>query len=206
MRDSVTDYFKIIGMPRSPWLDPEDVKSRFIELSKSCHPDKFHNAGDVEKREAEKRYQELNQASQVLSITSQRLRHLLELESNEPPRIVEKLPEPVMDLFMEVAGILKSLDNCIRQKQEVSNPLLKTALIKKAMDLTPATTALIEKIKNFQHNLESSLKSLTKNWVNDPAGRQDYLAEMEVHYRSIAHTDKWLNQLNEKLFTAKMGD
>ncbi len=61
------DYYAILGVPRS--ATQAQVRSRFLELARSRHPDRFQGE---DKRKAEDEFQEITQAFNVLSDPSQR--------------------------------------------------------------------------------------------------------------------------------------
>lgn len=201
--DDQKDHFQALGFQRRPWVEPELVQERFLKLTKEFHPDKFHSELEEKKREAEKNYIRINEAHQVLQDPCSRLRHLIELESGSKPGVVDKLPEMVMDLFMEVAGSVKNLDNCIKEKAEVSNPLLKMAAVQKGMSLSEPTQKVLQKIQTYQDSIISEIKRLDADWEG---GHKKDIDSLEILYRSLSHTEKWLKQLNEKLFQAQMPD
>ena len=37
----MTDYFNLLSEPRRPWLNPEALKQKFLNLSAEVHPDTF---------------------------------------------------------------------------------------------------------------------------------------------------------------------
>src|SRR5262245_19249321 len=82
---AVADYFALLSQPRRPWLDPEQLKNRFIELSGQLHPDRVHASSSEEKRLAQQNYTEINAAYQCLLHPRDRLAHLLELEGGKKP-------------------------------------------------------------------------------------------------------------------------
>lgn len=198
----MTDYFKILQLPRLPWIENTEVSKKHLELSKLWHPDKFHTADQKQKNEAEARYSEINQAQQIISNPSSRIRHLLTLESSSPPSVVDQLPNAVMDLFMEVEKILRQFESCIKEKETLSNPLLKMNVVQRAMDLAEPTQVVMEKLRGYQDQLLNELKSLSSNW-SEPTPRS-HLASLEEIYRSLTHIDKWIQKINEKQFQAQM--
>ncbi|HLA42771.1 MAG TPA: DnaJ domain-containing protein [Aggregatilineales bacterium] len=67
------DYYKILGIPRS--ATNGDIQKAFRRLSKQFHPDLNRQA----EAEARKRFQEINEAYQVLRDPARRLLHDLDL-------------------------------------------------------------------------------------------------------------------------------
>ena len=60
------NHFELLDQPRRPWLDPVELKTKFLSLSGSCHPDRLHNATAAEKQSATDRYAALNAAYRQL--------------------------------------------------------------------------------------------------------------------------------------------
>jgi molecular chaperone HscB len=73
-------------------IDPELLSSRYRELARKVHPDRFADAGEAEQRFAIERSTNLNEAYQTLKSPSRRARYLLTLEGRELP-----LEAPVQD-------------------------------------------------------------------------------------------------------------
>ena len=102
------DHFALLDLPRSPWLEAFEVKARFAQLSGPVHPDRVHQADDATRTAATHRYAELNSAQQCLADTRLRLRHLIELETGQPPGDVGSVPAQISDLFFEVGKALSA--------------------------------------------------------------------------------------------------
>lgn len=65
-----SSYYSILGIPQN--ATTEQVRSRFLELARTLHPDRFQGA---EKEEAERNFQEITEAFNVLSNPSLRREH-----------------------------------------------------------------------------------------------------------------------------------
>jgi len=72
-------YFELFGLPQSYVVDRALLDSRYRELQRSMHPDRFVNAGDLERRLAAQQATRINQAYQTLKDPLLRGRYLLEL-------------------------------------------------------------------------------------------------------------------------------
>ncbi len=66
-------------------IDPGMLSSRYRELARKVHPDRFADAGEAEQRYAIERSTNLNEAYQTLKSPSRRARYLLTLEGCEMP-------------------------------------------------------------------------------------------------------------------------
>src|SRR5690349_21762633 len=112
----MTDFFALLNEPRRLWLNPDELKAKFLALSSEVHPDRVHNAGEAEKRAAQQRYSDLNAAYQCLRKPSERLKHLLELEMGAKLSQVQTFPSQLMDLSLQVAKFCTAADAVLGQK------------------------------------------------------------------------------------------
>jgi curved DNA-binding protein CbpA len=69
-----TDFYGVLGVSRN--ATSEQIKDRFLQLTRERHPDRFHGA---EKEQAELAFQSITQAFNVLSNPERRRLHDLEL-------------------------------------------------------------------------------------------------------------------------------
>jgi curved DNA-binding protein CbpA len=84
------DFYATLGLPRN--ATEEQVRQRFRELARERHPDRFRG---VEKARAERDFQEITQAFNVLSDPERRRQHDVELarpaDSAADPRQLSRL-------------------------------------------------------------------------------------------------------------------
>jgi molecular chaperone HscB len=79
-----TDHFERFGMPRSFDMDLGLLDSRYRELQRSVHPDRFASAGEAERRLSMQQATAINEGYQVLKDPLKRGRYLLELSGYNP--------------------------------------------------------------------------------------------------------------------------
>jgi len=77
--DLSTTHFELFGLPPSFDVDMEQLDSRYRELQRAVHPDRFANASDQERRISMQRATQINEGYQVLKDSLRRGRYLLEL-------------------------------------------------------------------------------------------------------------------------------
>ena len=59
------DYYEVLGVDKN--ASEDDIKKAFKKAAMKYHPDRFANATDAEKKDAEEKFKEINEAYQVLS-------------------------------------------------------------------------------------------------------------------------------------------
>ena len=71
-------HFELFGLPVSFDVDMGQLDSRYRELQRTVHPDRFVNAGDQERRISMQRATHINEGYEVLKDPLRRGRYLLE--------------------------------------------------------------------------------------------------------------------------------
>lgn len=190
----MANHFARFGFEQRPWLDPESIKQRFLELSAETHPDK---AAATDKAGAEKNFQELNESFQVLRSTRSCLLHLLEISGVPKLEHVQNVPPDALDFFAEVAGVTKEADKIIKEKADASSPMLKVQIMERALEHASVIQTLQEKLRGRTRIIEDRLKTLSTNWGKPPAGSAiDSLKECAA---ALGFLDRWTGQLQERL-------
>jgi len=77
--DSSPTHFELFDLPPSFSIDRQALDSRFRDLQRAVHPDRFASAGDFERRLSAQQATRINEAYQVLKDPLRRGRYLLEL-------------------------------------------------------------------------------------------------------------------------------
>lgn len=78
-------HYALFELQPSFEIDLDMLSSRYRELARKVHPDRFADAGETEQRHAIERSANLNEAYQVLKTPSRRARYLLTLQGREMP-------------------------------------------------------------------------------------------------------------------------
>src|SRR3712207_5027846 len=101
----MTDYFALLAQPRSPWLDPEQLKEAFHAKTREAHPDAYgaEASGDGA-------FAQVNAAYQVLRDPKRRLQHLLVLSGHAPGSRTSAIPRDLEELFPVVASLTRAAD------------------------------------------------------------------------------------------------
>lgn len=77
--DSSTSHFELFGLPQSFEVDLAQLDSRYRELQRTVHPDRFVSASDQERRRSMQLATRINEGLQTLRDPLKRGRYLLEL-------------------------------------------------------------------------------------------------------------------------------
>ena len=77
--DLSSTHFELFGLPQSFVVDRAQLDSRYRELQRATHPDRFVNAGDQERRLSMQQATRVNEGYHVLKDPLLRGRYLLEL-------------------------------------------------------------------------------------------------------------------------------
>jgi len=194
------DYFALLNEPRRPWLDPDLLKRKFLALAAGLHPDRFHNAGDVEKAGASRRYAELNAAYHCLAAPKSRLRHLLELELGAKPKDIQQIPPLIADLFAEVATACRNADGFLLEKSRAVSPLGQVQIFERAQEWVDKLNSLQRKLNGLRDQLTGELKSLDEKWIeNNLETRGNLLKRIEELYRLFGYLNRWNGQIHERV-------
>lgn len=197
----MTDYFSLLNEPRCPWLDADELKTRFLELSSRVHPDRFHGGEESEKAEAGRRFAELNTAYQCLRDPKDRLLHLLTLELGDKPKDVQRIPPGTMDLFMEVGQTCRDADAFIAERGQVTSPLLKVQMFQRGMEWTDKLSAIQQHVNGKRDELFAELQSMNAAWES---GATKPLERLEQIYRVLSYVTRWTEQIQERVVQLAM--
>lgn len=178
------DHFARLGVPRAPWLNPETLKERFLELSAHAHPDK---AAD-QKQKAEDDFRGLNESYQILRTNRSRILHLLELQGTAKPEHVQTLPPIALDLFSSIADVTRQADALLKEKATANSPMLKVQFFEKALPCVDSIQALQSDVQKRVQAVEAELQPLN-------AGQIEKLQQIAA---ALGFLEKWQAQLQER--------
>ena len=107
----MTDLFAVLGLPRSAWLDTEEIKQRHHALMASG------NSSSAPL---------LNEARRTLQNPTLRIRHFLALEF--PDFAPASSPHQDWDFFLKIGQATREASELAAKKSSLSHPLARAAL------------------------------------------------------------------------------
>ena len=114
-----SDHYATLGV--EPGAAPDEVRRGYLDLARRLHPDRWIDADDRERAEADRRMREVNEAWRVLGNPARRLAYDVERrEANRQARTAP--PGPVGDGFAFSTGDLLA--------EDIDPPNLRTRLIR----------------------------------------------------------------------------
>jgi curved DNA-binding protein CbpA len=204
----MTDYFALLDEPRRPWLDAEQLKTKFLALSTEAHPDKMQTATRADRESATRRFAELNAAFNCLQDTKERLRHLLNLELGSKTKDAMEVPSDLADLFIEIAGVQREANAFLAEAAKVQSPLLRVQMFERAQDWTERLRVVQSKVGDLQAGLLQELQALNVEWLrseNDPVLRGVLLQQVEQIHQRFSFYNRWGAQIQETLVQLSVG-
>lgn len=199
----MTNLFAVMAEPRRPWLNPDELKARFLQLSAQLHPDRVQGSSPDAAKAAQRQFTELSTAYRCLQDPHQRLKHLLELETGATPAQVNEIPPALMDAFMEVGTLCRQSDALAAKKSSTASPLLQVEIFAQAQQSIERLTHVHRAIALRRDALLGELEQLDSRWIenqhrglNQP---QDLLCALADVYRLLGYLQRWQSQLQERI-------
>ena len=178
-------------MEPRPWIDQEQLKERFLQLSAEVHPDKT-----LDKPAAERAFTELNSSYNVLRNTRARLLHLLELCGAPGKEHVQDVPDAALDFFAEVAAVTKSVEALLRKKTAADSPMLKVQLMSESLAQLEKVQEIQDRIRAKIEAVETGLAQLSLDWP--PPHAESGLKALREAAAALGFLDRWNSQLHER--------
>jgi DnaJ-domain-containing protein 1 len=182
------DYFALLEQPRRPWLDPEELKQKYHELTKAAHPDRPFSASPNSD------FANVTEAYRVLLDPKLRLDHLLNLEGI-PPASHTNVPEQIADVFLEIGTLIQETDRLLA-RSTTTTALSKALLRSEILEKQKLTADLLDKLETMYAGALKELKLLDQAWTStDKVG-----AGLPALSSRFAYLTRWIAQLKERKF------
>ena len=131
----MTDYYELLGIPRSLNLSLDDLQQRYYALSRELHPDRFMRKTEAERQRALDMSSALNDAYRTLKDPIRRAQYLLTVEGFDigeqrskdvPPELLEEVFELNMVLEEMRGGDDSARPQLERAEKNFTNMLAET--------------------------------------------------------------------------------
>ena len=157
-------HFELFGLPQSFSVDRAQLDSRYRELQRTTHPDRFVNAGDQERRLSMQQAARVNEGYQVLKDPLLRGRYLLELAGYP---------------FSDAQHITSDAAFLMEQME------LREALgeVRAAADPFTALAAVMDRVTADYNSLTKELQQQFDSAVTDQESVADTLMKMQFFRR-----------------------
>ena len=182
----MTDYFALLQQPRKPWLDPDQLKQRYQELTLTEHPDQKRT------NESSFDFATVNEAYRFLKDPKLRLQHLLRLEGHDP-NASQSIPEELLDLFSRIGNFVQSTDRLLERSTAALNALAKSLIQSEILTSRREAEEILEKIRWLYAEAEEETRHLNDSWADAPQA-------MGQLYGRFAYLTRWIEQVEERKF------
>jgi curved DNA-binding protein CbpA len=200
--ETLIDSFAILGLDRSLWIDPQDLKDRYVQRAKEAHPDHKTEPSDAE---ADEKAASINQAFKILENSATRIAHFLILETGHDVTQDRNVPEELISLFMDLGPLFQQADQLIHKVKNETSQILRARHFMAASPLLTKLSNIQSGIVDSLQTIEKKVKELQEAWLNkelrqDPKSRQEILQGLTKIYGTISFSQRWLDTISEKSF------
>jgi molecular chaperone HscB len=120
------DYFVVLGFPSHPDIDERALETRYYELSRKLHPDRFQTASPEEQKASVQAASLLNSAFQTLRTSQTRGRYWLRRLGEDLGKENQQVPPELAALVFEVQEKLADLRGGDQSERAASRGELMT--------------------------------------------------------------------------------
>jgi len=177
----MTDAFAELGLARSPWVDPAELKKRYLELAAACHPDRIDGNATPLAR--------LNLARRTLDNPARRLRHLIDLEFPGFRPAPDPLPD--WELAGKIADLSRQTTIIVEKSNRATTPLAIALLAGEKESLSSQLATTESRIKKTGCVIDEKIRFLAR-----AESRPEPATLWELAAQS-AYAEKWLAVVSE---------
>ncbi len=185
----MTDYFAALQQPRRGWLDPEELKQKYQELTLAAHPDRGPTGPSLD-------FAEINEAYRVLSDPKRRLQHLLNLEGHDPS-VQQAIPQELVEGFGKIGTFVQEIDRLLEKLRSADSALVKSLLQSDILNAQQRASELSDQLQNLYTNALDELKRLDALWDERP---RELIEDFAKLYHRFAYLGRWRDQIRERQF------
>lgn len=191
------DAFSLFSIDPHPWIDQDKLKSKFLKLSESHHPDRVGLTSSPTAVQADQIYADINAAFGVLKSHRDRLALLWELETGEKAPSTANMPEDLTALFLEVGQVCVEVARFNTERLKLTSPILKAQAFGESLIWTQRLQEIQSKVSDLELVFASDLIALDQQWKSlESTTRRENL--LRFHFRASC-LQRWKDQLRERI-------
>ncbi len=179
----MSDYYELLGIPRSLNLSLDALQQRYYELSRQLHPDRFMQKPEAERQRALDMSSALNDAYRTLKDPIKRAQYLLTLEGFDigeqrskdvPPELLEEVFELNMALEEMRGGDDSARPQLEQAEKNFTNLLAESSLLLETLfeqyDASQSRDVLAEirNVLNRRKYIQNLVSEVEKTLVANP--------------------------------------
>jgi molecular chaperone HscB len=172
----VTDYYQLLGIPRSLNLSLDELQKRYYELSRQLHPDRYMQKPQAEQQRALDMSSALNDAYRTLKDPVRRAQYLLGIEGFDVGEQRSKDVPP--ELLEEVFELNMALEE-MRSGDDSARPQLETA----EKNFTGMLTEVDHQLERLSEDYDETRSRDVLTEIRGVLNRRKYILNLvgEVH-------------------------
>ena len=183
----MTDLFAVLGQPRRPWLEPDTLKEKYHELSRTAHPDLPNDSPSG-------RFDAVNEAYRVLLDTKLRLQHLLALESGEAVATGRAVPADLQERFLQLGALTQNV-RALAQKMVAAQSGLSRSLLRGELKVRQDEIARLQnELDAAWASAQEEIQRVDQIWDDDRATALEHLPPI---YERLSYLTRWREQIRE---------
>jgi curved DNA-binding protein CbpA len=187
----MTDYFRLLGQPRRPWLDEQELKDAFHARTLQAHPDVTSSAADASS------FASLNEAYRTLRQTKLRIDHLLRVENAASDTAALAISESLGALFPAITNATQRVKQVLAKVQGSRSALSRGLLQREVAKLKADIGGLRDRLSGLEAEAVDELRAIDSRWDSRST------AEIQALHRlssTFGYITRWSTQLDEARF------
>ena len=181
---SQLDYFRVLGVERTPALDESALASRYYELSRRLHPDLYQTASAQEREASLHNSALVNRAYRTLRNPVQRGVYWLELHGEKLGANNNRVPPQLASLVFAVQEQLEELRDARRAGQQA--------------EVDDALSQLRTQLEEQRAQSQAALTRNFSRWHDDSPETSALLAELKSVLSEMAYLRTLLRDVEKE--------
>jgi DnaJ-domain-containing protein 1 len=188
----MTDYFRLLGQPRRPWVDQQKLKDAFHARTLQAHPDvTASSAADASS------FASFNEAYRTLRQPKLRIDHLLGVENAAPDTAALVISGSLEALFPAITDATQRLKEVLAKVQGSRSALSRGLLQRDVAKLQAEIDRLRDRLSRIETEAVDELRAIDGRWDSRSATDIQALHRLSS---TFGYLTRWSTQLDEARF------